>query len=148
MQSRAQRRQYGEPVERLSLSVRYGQRHTRGLETELVSVTRSALQVRSPRVHVPLRSSRVPSGCPNWNGQPVLEESFVIVEHRFYRGSRAPHVFVVDNFDDLRTYLQSETCPGDSMWFWRYDELCRDDNPITQGKVPDQRGLVPEGGAY
>jgi hypothetical protein len=71
MQSRAQRRQYGEPVERLSLSVRYGQRHTRGLETELVSVTRSALQVRSPRVHVPLRSSRVPSGCPNWNGQPI-----------------------------------------------------------------------------
>jgi hypothetical protein len=80
--------------------------------------------------------------------QAVLEESFVIVEHRFYRGSRAPHVFVVDNFDDLRTYLQSETRPGDSMWFWRYDELCRDDNSIMQGKVPDQRGLVPEGGAY
>jgi hypothetical protein len=78
----------------------------------------------------------------------VLEKSFVIVEHRFYLGSRAPHVFVVDNFDDLRTYLREKTRPGDSMWFWRYDELCRDDNPITQGKVPDQRGLVPEGGAY
>ena len=43
MQRRAQRRQYGEPVERLSLSVRYGQRHTRGLEAELVNVTRSAV---------------------------------------------------------------------------------------------------------
>jgi hypothetical protein len=42
MQSRAQRRQYGEPVKRLSLSIRYGQRHTRGLESELVSVSRSA----------------------------------------------------------------------------------------------------------
>src|SRR6185503_4610629 len=72
MQSRAQRRQYGEPVRRLSLSVRYGQRHTRGLETELVSVTRSALQVRSSRVHVPFRSSRVASGCPNWNSQPIM----------------------------------------------------------------------------
>jgi hypothetical protein len=71
MQSRAQRRQYGEPVERLSLSVRYGQRHTRGLEAELVSVTRSALQIRSPRVHVPLRSSRVAPGCPKWNSQPI-----------------------------------------------------------------------------
>src|SRR5450631_2963773 len=71
MQSRAQRRQYGEPVERLSLSVRYGQRHTRGLEAELESVTRSALQIRSPRVHVPLRSSRVASGCPKRNSQPI-----------------------------------------------------------------------------
>ena len=71
MQSRAQRRQYGEPVKRLSLSVRYGQRHTRGLEAELVNVTRSPLQVRSPRVHVPLRSSRVASGCPKWNSPPI-----------------------------------------------------------------------------
>ena len=71
MQSRAQRRQYGEPVKRLSLSVRYGQRHTRGLEAELVIVTRSPLQIRSPRVHVPLRSSRVASGCPKWNSQPI-----------------------------------------------------------------------------
>ena len=30
MQSLAQRRQYGEPVKRLSLSVRYGRRHTAG----------------------------------------------------------------------------------------------------------------------
>jgi hypothetical protein len=71
MQSRAQRRQYGEPVEWLSLSVRYGQRHTRGLEAELVSVTRSALQIRSPRVHVPPRPSRVAPGCPKWNSQPI-----------------------------------------------------------------------------
>jgi len=78
----------------------------------------------------------------------VLEESFVIVEHRFYFGSRAPHIFVVDNFDDLDAYLREKTRPGDSLWFWRYDELCRDDNPITHGKVPDARGLVPDGGAY
>jgi hypothetical protein len=34
MQSRTQRRQYGEPVARLSLSIRYGQRHTRRREPE------------------------------------------------------------------------------------------------------------------
>jgi len=78
----------------------------------------------------------------------VLEESPVIVEHRFYFGSSAPHRFIVDDFDDLRTYLREKTRPGDSFWFWRYDEHCRDDNPITQGKVPDERGLVPKGGAY
>jgi hypothetical protein len=78
----------------------------------------------------------------------VLEESPVVVEHRFYFGSGAPGRFVVDSFDDLLTYLREKTEPGDSMWFWRFDELCRDDNAITQGKVPDERGLVPEGGAY
>ncbi len=82
MQSRAQRRQYGEPVERLSLSIRYGQRHTRGLEAELVSVTRSTLHIRSPRVHVPLRSSRVASGCPKWNSQPIPALQAVGACHR------------------------------------------------------------------
>jgi hypothetical protein len=48
--ARAQRRQHGEPVKRLSLSVRYGQRHTRGRETELVSISYSSLQVRRPRL--------------------------------------------------------------------------------------------------
>ena len=53
MQSRTQRRQYGEPVERLSLSIRYGQRHTRRRETELESITCSALHIRRWWVHVP-----------------------------------------------------------------------------------------------
>jgi hypothetical protein len=71
MQSRAQRRQYGEPVKRLPLSIRYGQRHTRGLEAEFVNITCSPLKIRSPRVHVPLGSSPVSRVCPKWNGQPI-----------------------------------------------------------------------------
>ena len=71
MQSRAQRRQYGEPVKRLPLSIRYGQWHTRGLEAEFVNITCSPLQIRSSRVHVPLGSSPVARGCPKWNGQPI-----------------------------------------------------------------------------
>jgi len=71
MQSRAQRRQYGEPVERLLLSIRYGQRHTRGLEARFVNITCSPLQIRSSRVHVPPGSSPVPRRCPRWNGQPI-----------------------------------------------------------------------------
>jgi hypothetical protein len=71
MQRRAQRRQYGEPVMAAVPECSLRARHTRGLESELVSVTRSALQVRSPRVHVPLRSSRVASGRPKWNSPPI-----------------------------------------------------------------------------
>jgi hypothetical protein len=43
MQSRTQRRRYGEPVARLSLSIRYGQRHTRRREAELLSIAGSRL---------------------------------------------------------------------------------------------------------
>jgi hypothetical protein len=71
MQSRAQRRQYGEPVRRHPLSVRYGQRHTRGLEAELVSITCSGLQVRSPRVHVPPPILPIPRELRKWNGPPI-----------------------------------------------------------------------------
>jgi hypothetical protein len=71
MQSRAQRRQYGEPVRRHPLSIRYGQRHTRGLEAELESITCSALQVRSPRVHVPPQDLPIPRELQKRNGPPI-----------------------------------------------------------------------------
>jgi hypothetical protein len=71
MQSRAQRRQYGEPVKRHPLSVRYGQRHTRGLEAELESIPCSGLQVRSPRVHVPPPIFPVSRNFRKWNGPPI-----------------------------------------------------------------------------
>ncbi len=54
MRASARRRRYGEPVERLSLRIRFGPRHTRGLGAELESIECSPLQIRSPRVHVPL----------------------------------------------------------------------------------------------
>ena len=71
MQSRAQRKQYGEPVRRHPLSVRYGQRHTRGLETELESIPCSTLQVRSPRVHVPPPILPITRELRKWNGPPI-----------------------------------------------------------------------------
>ena len=53
MQSRTQRRRYGEPVARLSLSIRHGQRHTRRREAELMSIACSTLHIRRRWVHVP-----------------------------------------------------------------------------------------------
>jgi hypothetical protein len=44
---------YGEPVARLSLSIRYGQRHTRRREAELMSIACSMLNIRRRWVHVP-----------------------------------------------------------------------------------------------
>ena len=78
----------------------------------------------------------------------ALGETAVLVEHRFYRGSSAPQRFVVDSFDPLLAYLREKTRPGDAIWLWRFDELCRDENPLTHGKIPDEEGLVPAGGPY
>ena len=58
----------------------------------------------------------------------VLEQSFVILEHRFYNGSRAPVVTVFDDFNVLDEY--------------------RDDNSLAHGKMPDEQGRTPRGGAY
>jgi len=78
----------------------------------------------------------------------ALEETPVIVEHWFYRGARAPDRFVFDDWDDLREYLASSTRPGDKIWAWRFDESCPHTKWLAHGKVPDERGRVPMGGAY
>jgi hypothetical protein len=53
MRSRTQRRRYGEPVARLSLRIRHGQRHTHRREAELLSIACSTLHIRRRWVHVP-----------------------------------------------------------------------------------------------
>jgi hypothetical protein len=77
----------------------------------------------------------------------VLDESFVIVEHRFYRGSRAPEVKVFYDFEALEAYVLAAKT-GDRFCCWRYDELCRDDNMLADGKLPDADGNTPDDGAY
>ena len=78
----------------------------------------------------------------------AFEHSAIIVEHRFYRGSCAPDHMVFEDYEDFEEYLRTRVRPGDSLWFWRYNELCRDDNCLTHGKYPDADGMVPSGGAY
>lgn len=79
----------------------------------------------------------------------VLEdESPLIVEHRFYRGARAPHRFVCDDPDDFEEYLRGHAHAGDSFYLWHFEDCCRDDNTFATGKVPDSQGRVPKGGVY
>ena len=80
--------------------------------------------------------------------QAVLAESPIIVEHRFYRGASAPDRVVFDEYEDFTEYVERTSRPGDSYRVWRYNELCRDDNPVARGKIPDDRGRVPKKGPY
>ncbi len=67
---------------------------------------------------------------------------------RFFRGSRAPHRFVCDDFEELLEYILREGVPGDSFYFWRFVDCCSLDNADIKGKVPDSEGRTPIGGAY
>jgi hypothetical protein len=80
--------------------------------------------------------------------QTIEEESDVIVEHRFCRGSRAPYRFVCSDFDRLLSYLEHEARVGDSLYFWSFERCCIDDKILGHAKKPDANGNVPEGGAY
>jgi hypothetical protein len=78
----------------------------------------------------------------------IEDESDILVEHRFYRGSRSPLRFVCGDFDELKKYVTSKTSPGDSLYFWVLERCCTTANAFVHGKVPDSRGLTPKGGAY
>jgi hypothetical protein len=80
--------------------------------------------------------------------QRILEEeSALIVEHRFLKGSRAPYRFISDDYTTLEAYLRKAPA-GDSFCLWRFEECCRNENIACSGKVPNAAGLVPVGGAY
>jgi hypothetical protein len=78
----------------------------------------------------------------------ALEKSALIVEHRHYRGGKSPDHLLFYDFESLEEYLRVQTRPGDSIWCWRLEDLLRDDNALTWGKIPDQAGEVPKRGAY
>lgn len=79
----------------------------------------------------------------------VLENvGALIVEHWHFCGGRCQDILVFKDYDELIEYFQKNTRPGDRFYFWDQTALCRDDNFIVTGKIPDQHGFVPKGGAY
>jgi hypothetical protein len=75
-------------------------------------------------------------------------ESDLIVEHRFFRGSRAPHRFVCQDLEQLEAYLKTEARAGDGFYIWVFERCCTDDHVVERGRVPDADGKTPVGGAY
>lgn len=80
--------------------------------------------------------------------QRAFVGSSLIIEHRFCAGGRAADSFVFDDYKDFEDYLHSKVRPGDALWFWRYNDLCRDENSVAHGKYPEADGQVLDGGSY
>ena len=70
------------------------------------------------------------------------------MEHWFYRGARAPSRLIFDDYEELVTYINTNSNAGDAFYLWNFSELCRDDNQLTMGKFPDAVGRTPRRGAY
>lgn len=80
--------------------------------------------------------------------QTLEREGPIILEHKFYRGSRAPDRLVFDDYEKFLGYVNAHARAGDALRIWNYAELCRDDNSLVNGKFPDEFGRIPRGGAY
>jgi hypothetical protein len=79
----------------------------------------------------------------------VLEKSGpVLVEHKFLRGARAPHIVAFDDYEDFISYLTENARAGDKIHVWNLRPFMRDTVPLAHGKCPDQDGAVPQKGAY
>ena len=72
----------------------------------------------------------------------------IIVEHWHYRGARAPDRIIFDDIDEFIAYVETKSVIGDAFHVWSFAEVCRDENEIANGKVPDAEGCVPTKGAY
>ncbi|MEO8389222.1 hypothetical protein [Polaromonas sp.] len=70
----------------------------------------------------------------------------IAVLHWHYFGSRSPTPLGFGDFEKFLEFLESETEPGDAIdvWPFPHEEQLR----IAEGKVPNESGEVPEGGAY
>src|SRR5262249_17961748 len=57
-----------------------------------------------------------------------LENGPLIVEHRYYYGSRCPSRQIFEEMEDFEHYLSQNSRPGDAFHVWDFSALCRDDN--------------------
>jgi hypothetical protein len=76
------------------------------------------------------------------------DEGPIILEHWHYRGACSPDRCVFDDFDDFLGYVKGQARIGDAFHIWSYAAVCRNDNEIAGGKLPDEDGCVPRKGAY
>ena len=76
------------------------------------------------------------------------QNKIVVVEHWFYRGSRAPDRLVFDDFNMFEDYLKENGRAGDAIHVFDVTDALKDGNELVRGKCPNERGKTPKKGAY
>ncbi len=79
----------------------------------------------------------------------ILEDvGSVVVEHWFYRLSRAPERIVFNSYDEFLDYLDGHAHAGDIIDAWSLHELINQKNKLASGKCPAEDGCIPRKGSY
>ena len=79
----------------------------------------------------------------------ALEQSGpLLIQHWYFYGASAPDFFVINNYEDFIEHLGSKAKPGDAIDVWDISKQCKFENRLAGGKLPDEKGRVPKGGAY
>lgn len=78
----------------------------------------------------------------------ALARGPVIVQHWFYRGASSPCVISFEDIEEFEAHLEQHAIPGDAFEVWSFNEVCKMENVLTEGKLHDTDGCVPRGGAY
>jgi hypothetical protein len=71
---------------------------------------------------------------------------FVAVLWWHYRGGKAPTRLTFDDFAEFERFLKTQPIPGDAIDVWPFPSA--PEQRIAEGKVPNERGEVPERGVY
>lgn len=75
-----------------------------------------------------------------------LEHGPLIVEHRFCRGTNPPDRLIFNDIDELKSYVETRSGPGDAFLIWDFETVCRKENHLICGRKPAEGGRTPEGG--
>ncbi len=78
----------------------------------------------------------------------ALTKGPIVVQHWFYRGASCPRIYGFDDLEEFQTHLAENAVPGDAFDVWSFSEVCTQSNVLTEGKLHDEDGCVPKGGAY
>lgn len=78
----------------------------------------------------------------------ALARGPVIVQHWFYRGASSPRVISFEDIEEFEAHFEQHAIPGDAFEVWSFNDVCKMENVLTEGKLHDTDGCVPRGGAY
>ncbi len=78
----------------------------------------------------------------------LSQDRILLVEHRHYRGARAPDRVVVTDVNQFSAYLMENAIAGDAVHVFDITTALEDGKEIAHGKCPDEHDEVPKKGAY
>jgi hypothetical protein len=80
--------------------------------------------------------------------EALSQGKILLVKHWHYRGSRCPDHVAIEDFDDFVEYLRSSAVAGDAIDVYDITHAITDAQRVAHGKCPNEKGEVPERGAY